>query len=125
MKLAIVVAPGVGRVQGLVGAVNALRVDLADRAANDVAFPGEYIVRLPRSSNRYNMAGWWPWFRESVSFARRTWGLFDQRPSEPFSREFSDEPPQSDGPPYTDAVDDEDGMSEWRAEAFEQPDQSP
>jgi hypothetical protein len=79
VKLAIVVAPGVGRVHGLVGAVAYLRVELADRAANDVGFPGEHIVRLPRSANppRWSRSGrdaWWYWFRESVLFARRTWG---------------------------------------------------
>lgn len=85
MKLAIVVAPGVGRVKGLVGAVKDLQVDLADRQANDVAFPGEYIVRMPRSVSTPTWArrrrswenandNWWHWFRESVQFARRTWG---------------------------------------------------
>jgi hypothetical protein len=83
MKLAIVVAPGVGRVHGLVGAVKDLQTDLEDRKANDVAFPGEYIVRLPRSTNpprwsRRMRASreqtWWYWFRESVLFARRVWG---------------------------------------------------
>lgn len=81
MKLAIVVAPGVGRVMGLVGSVSDLRLELEDREANGVNFPGEHIVRLPRSANpprwtRRTQDFWWPWFKASVQFARRTWGCF-------------------------------------------------
>lgn len=36
-----------------------------------------------------------------------------------------EDPPQSDGPPYTDAVDDEDGMSELRSELHEPDERNP
>lgn len=44
----IVVAPGIGRVLGMVGGPKDLALWISDRKANGDGFPGEYVVRLPR-----------------------------------------------------------------------------
>ena len=52
MRLAIAVAPGVGRVIGLSGPAEHVRDQLIDRHANGEAFEGERVVRLPRRFTR-------------------------------------------------------------------------
>lgn len=47
-RTAIVTAPLVGRVKGLAGDPERLKVRLMDRSANGEAFDDEAVVRLPR-----------------------------------------------------------------------------
>lgn len=61
MRIAIVVAPGIGEVFGMVGNIKQLRVEVADRVANRHAFPDEYAVRVGRSivKQQYRALHWY------------------------------------------------------------------
>ena len=53
MRIAIVVAPNVGRVLGMwSGNISFLREAIIDRQANGEDFPDEHAVRLPRRFSR-------------------------------------------------------------------------
>lgn len=54
-RIAIVVAPKVGRVYGFEGMVRWTRTRLADAVANAEMFHGAYVVRLPR---RWTVRNW-------------------------------------------------------------------
>lgn len=47
-RIAIAVAPGVGRVLGYVGGINQVKVQITDAIANGEAFAGQTAIRLPR-----------------------------------------------------------------------------
>lgn len=48
MRTACIIAPKIGPVYGTKLSLNCARTVAADRLANDDAFPGEIVVRLPR-----------------------------------------------------------------------------
>ena len=58
MRLAIIVAPKVGRISGCAETTKGLLVDVSDRIANGDAFPGEYVVRIPRRFTKTDHQQW-------------------------------------------------------------------
>ena len=60
MRIAIVVAPSVGRVHGLIGHPARLRMEIEDRRANGEGFPDERVIRLPKRYSRI------PYVRQTI-----------------------------------------------------------